>query len=44
MSRVRGIHDVEALRALLKAIQDAPSLQEIRDRLPPRKTAPGGSC
>jgi hypothetical protein len=43
MPRVRAIHDVDELRALLKAIPDAPSLQDIRDRLPPRKTAPGGS-
>jgi hypothetical protein len=35
MSKVRTIHDVEALRALLKAIPSAETLQEIRDRLAP---------
>ncbi len=43
MSRVRAIHDVDELRALLKAVLAAPSLQDIRDRLPPRRAAPGGS-
>jgi hypothetical protein len=43
MPRVRAIHDVEQLRALLQAIPDAAGLQEIRDRLPPRSAAPGGS-
>jgi hypothetical protein len=35
MSKVRTMQDVEALRALLKAIPSAETLQEIRDRLAP---------
>jgi hypothetical protein len=37
MPRVREIHDVDELRALLRAIAAAESLQEIRDRLPARR-------
>jgi hypothetical protein len=44
MPRVHPMHDVEELRALLKAIPGAASLQAIRDRLPPRSTEPGGSA
>ena len=36
MSRVRKIGEVDELRAILKAIPAAESLQEIRDRLPSR--------
>jgi flagellar biosynthesis/type III secretory pathway protein FliH len=37
MARVRNIHEVDELRALLKAILSSESLKEIRDRLPPRQ-------
>jgi hypothetical protein len=37
MTRVNKIDDVGELRALLKAGVSAESLQEIRDRLPPRQ-------
>jgi hypothetical protein len=37
MPRVRKIRDVGELRALVKAIPSAASLQEIRDRLPARQ-------
>jgi hypothetical protein len=37
MSRVLKIHDVEALRDLLKAIPAAETLQELRDWLPARQ-------
>lgn len=37
MARIRGIRDVDELRALLNVILSAESLKEIRDRLPPRE-------
>jgi hypothetical protein len=43
MSRVRALHDVAELRALSKAIPTAASLQELRDRLPPRSAGAAGA-
>jgi hypothetical protein len=37
IAKVRDIHDVKELRALLKAIPSAETLQEIRDRLAARQ-------